>query len=93
MQKNNGDLREYLKQNLKNLELSKDVVKYALHGFWGDLYTMFELYALKGTEYIVRHMTKIKESMKQRKQPRIMETRRRHMRVDWKRRSKSCRAD
>jgi len=80
----NGDLRQNLKHNLEKLDLQADVVKYALHGSWGDVYTLLDLYKSKGTEYIVKHMNKIRESLRQRKQPRIMETRRRHIRVDWK---------
>lgn len=79
----NGDLRKYLEKNLQDLKLEKHVIKYALHGFWGDVYSLLELYANKGTEYIVKHMTKIKESLRQRKQPRVMETRKRHVRIDW----------
>jgi len=55
-----------------------------LHGFWGDVYTLLNLYTNRGTEYIVEHMNKIKESLRQRKQPRVMETRKRHVRVNWK---------
>lgn len=83
-EKYNGNLRKYIKQNLQELELQKDTVKYALHGFWGDVYTLLNLYTNRGTEYIVEHMNKIKESLRQRKQPRVMETRKRHVRVNWK---------
>ena len=79
-EKYDGVLRKYLKQNLRELVLEKNIVKYALHGFWGDIYTLLELFANKGTVYIVKHMTKIKESLRQRKQPRVMETRKRQMR-------------
>lgn len=82
-EKHSGNLREYLTQNLQRIELRKDIVKYALHGFWGDVHTLLDLYAKKGKEYVVKHMTKIKESLRQRKQPKVMEIRKRHIRVDW----------
>jgi len=82
--KHNGDLRNYLNQNPKDLDLKRGITKYALHGFWGDINTLLELYVQKENKYIVKHMTKIRESLKQRKQPRIMETRKRQMRVEWK---------
>ena len=56
-----GNLREYLKKNLDSLNVGEDIVKYALHGFWGNPKQLLELYVEKGNEYIVEHMVKIKE--------------------------------
>ncbi|MCJ7455711.1 DNA polymerase [Candidatus Bathyarchaeota archaeon] len=78
-----GDLRQYLQQNLERLDLGKDVVRYASHGFWGTLRQLLELYVEKGTEYPVPHMVKIREAIRQSKQARVMETQRRHIGVNW----------
>ncbi len=37
----------------------------------------------KGNEYIVQHMTKIREAIRQDKQARVMETQHRTLRVNW----------
>jgi len=78
-----GDLRQYLKQNIEGLDLTKDIVRYATHGFWGLLRQLLELYVEKGNDYIVQHMVKIREAIKQNKRPRIMETQTRHIGVNW----------
>jgi hypothetical protein len=62
----------------------RGVQRYAMHGFWGNLEQLLELYARKDNEYIAKHMTKIRESIRQQKQPRVMETQKRRLRVDWK---------
>ena len=84
------DLREYLKKNLDSLTVGEDIVKFALHGFWGDPKQLLELYVEKGNEYIVEHMVKIKEAFRQGKQPRVMETQRRHLKVDWNKEIRPC---
>lgn len=76
-----GDLREYLHDNLS--EALNGAVKYATHGFWGSLEQLLQLYADKGSEYVIQHMTKIRESVRQQKQARVMETQKRRLRVDW----------
>jgi len=68
----------------------EDIVKFAFHGFWGDVKQLLELYVDKGNEYIVDHMVKIKEAVRQGKQPRIMETQKRHLNVDWGNQIRSC---
>lgn len=78
-----GDLRQYLRQNLQRLDLAKDVVRHASHGFWGTRRQLLELYTEKDTEYAVQHMVKIREAIRQRKQARVMETQRRHIGVNW----------
>ena len=46
-----GDLREYLKSvDVKSLRYPEDVVKYALHGFWGNVNQLLELYARAHTQ-------------------------------------------
>jgi hypothetical protein len=78
-----GDLRQYLKQNLERMDLAKDVVRYASHGFWGTPKQLLELYVDKGNEYTVQHMVKIREAIRQGKQARVMETQMRHIGVNW----------
>ena len=80
----NGNLRAYLKQiDIKSLRNGQDIVKVALHGFWGDFYELLRLYRDKDTRYLIQHMTKIRESIRQRKSPRVMETQHRRIRVNW----------
>lgn len=79
-----GDLRRYLQRiELESLRFSKEIVKYACHGFWGNAHELLRLYRDKDHEYLVRHMTKIRESIRQRKRARIMETQRRKIRINW----------
>ena len=40
-----GDIREYLKRELNTMEMGKDIVKYASHGFQGDVFTLLNLIA------------------------------------------------
>jgi len=88
--KREGNLREYLRKNLGSLKVDEDIVKFALHGFWGNPKQLLELYVEKGNEYIVEHMVKIKEAIRQGKQPRVMETQRRHLKVDWSKEIRPC---
>jgi hypothetical protein len=82
--RSSGSLREYLKSiDISSLWSRKDMVKYALHGFWGNVWQLLELYVDKSDEYFAQHMTKIRESIRQNKQPRVMETQQRHLRVNW----------
>lgn len=85
-----GDLRQYLKGNLERLDLTKDVVRYASHGFWGTPKQLLELYVEKGNQYIVQHMVKIREAIRQNKQPRVMETQVRHIGVNWENEYGQC---
>ena len=85
-----GNLREYLKKNLNSITVGDEIVKFALHGFWGDAKQLLELYVEKGNEYIVEHMVKIKEAIRQGKQPRVMETQIRHLKVDWSKEIRPC---
>ena len=79
-----GDVRQYLKQNLKRLDLAEDIVRYATHGFWGTPRQLLELYVEKSNEYTVQHMVKIREAIRQSKQARVMETQVRHIGLNWK---------
>ncbi|HUU88011.1 MAG TPA: DNA polymerase [Candidatus Glassbacteria bacterium] len=85
-----GNLREYLKKNLDSMKVGEDIVKFALHGFWGDPKQLLELYVEKGNEYIVDHMVKIKEALRQGKQPRVMESQKRHLKIDWSKEIRPC---
>ncbi len=85
-----GNLREYLKKSLDSMSAGDDIVKFALHGFWGNVKQFLELYVEKGNEYLVDHMVKIKEAFRQGKQPRVMETLKRHLKVDWSKEIRPC---
>ena len=62
-----GDLRKYLKKNLDRLEVGKDIVKYATHGFWGNVKDLLRLYVEGNNDYEVMHMTKPRQSLRQNK--------------------------
>jgi len=85
-----GNLRGYLQKKHDSIKVDEDVVKFALHGFWGDVKQLLELYVEKGNEYIVDHMVKIKEAFRQGKQARVMETQKRHLKVDWNKEIRPC---
>jgi hypothetical protein len=88
-----GDLREYLRKNRDNLSYSEkdgDVTKFALHGFWGTPDQLLRLYAEQGAQYMVQHMTKIRESILQGKNSRVMETQERTLRVKWEQERGLC---
>lgn len=57
--------------------------KYALHGFGGSVTELLKLYRDKSNEYQAKHMTKIKEAIRQGKQARIMEEQVRRAKIDW----------
>ncbi|KXB01896.1 hypothetical protein AKJ45_01780 [candidate division MSBL1 archaeon SCGC-AAA261F19] len=82
-----GDLRGWLDVNLSMLEeagsIRELVPKFALHGFWGSPVQLLRLYLEKKNEYLVEHMNKIRESIRQGRQPRKMEERLRSIRIDW----------
>ncbi|KXA94289.1 hypothetical protein AKJ65_04875 [candidate division MSBL1 archaeon SCGC-AAA259E19] len=82
-----GDLRAWLNANLSTLEESdsiKDLIpKYALHGFWGSPIQLLKLYQKKENEYLVDHMNKIREAIREGKQARKMEERKRSIQIDW----------
>lgn len=46
-----------LKENLDSLEIGKETVKHALHGFRGNVTELLRLYKDKSNEYIAKHMT------------------------------------
>jgi len=80
-----GNLRDYLSKNLTSLSYSEtgDITKFALHGFWGTPEQLLRLYAEKSDKYLVHHMTKIRESILEGKNARVMETQERTLRTDW----------
>ncbi|KXB04475.1 hypothetical protein AKJ50_02340 [candidate division MSBL1 archaeon SCGC-AAA382A13] len=82
-----GDLRAWLGVNLPILEetdsLRELIPKYALHGFWGSPVQLLSLYKEKENEYLIEHMNKIRESIREGRQPRKMEERKRKIRIDW----------
>jgi hypothetical protein len=92
MEEFSGDLRAWLKKNLDRIEEHLKVhpedtwkffPKYALHGFWGNIIELLKLYRDKSNEYISKHMTKIKESIREGKQARVMETEQRRIGINW----------
>jgi hypothetical protein len=87
-----GDLREYLKTiDVSSLRVPEDVVKNALHGFWGSVYQLLELYRDKSNSYLARaRAIRIKESIRQRKNPRVFETSLRGIRVNWEDEKAPC---
>lgn len=80
---NYGDFREYLKKEYKIMQIGEDIVKHALHGFQGDIYTLLRLIAENKQNYIVKHMVKIREAIRQRRQPRIMINQQRGIKINW----------
>jgi RNA binding exosome subunit len=86
----NGNLRKRLEKNLDTLNLQTDIMKYALHGFWGNIIQLLALYKDKNTIYDFKHMTKIRESLSRHKYPRIMEHGIRTIKVDWKKERGLC---
>jgi hypothetical protein len=97
MNDHHGDLRAWLRDNLGWLEeeakagrLNEHVPKHALHGFWGNVLDLLKLYRDKSNEYIAKHMTKVREAVRQKKQARVMETRPRRLAVDWEREIMAC---
>ena len=80
-----GDLREYLKTvDIESLRYPEDITKFAHHGFWGNIHQLLELYRDQSNEYLCKHMTRIRESLKQEKNPRVFETQTRGIKVNWK---------
>lgn len=51
---------------------------------------LLHLYVEKGNEYIIQHMTKIRESILQGKSARVMETQNRSLRIDWEKERGFC---
>jgi hypothetical protein len=85
-----ADLQEYLKKGLNLVRIGKDIVKYALHGFQRNVYTLHQMIAENEHEYCVKHMIKIREAIKQHKQPRTMITQKRTLKTQWQTTNKTC---
>jgi len=85
MEEFGGDLRNFLRKNLDDLEIGedKDIIKFALHGFWGSPIELLRLYREKTNKYLSKHMTKIREAIRQNKQARVMETAPRRLGINW----------
>jgi hypothetical protein len=77
-----GDFIEFLKAERRSLR-SEDFVKYALHGFQRNVDTLLQMIAERRHEYFARHMTTIRETLKQHKQPRVMIHQKRGLNVNW----------
>lgn len=79
-----GGLRRYLQQiDITSLQIGVDLVKTALHGFRGTPHDLLKLYRDGETNYSHQHMTKIRESIRNKKQPRVMETQHRNLWINW----------
>lgn len=94
-----GDLREWLRKNLPAIEehlktnpqhMWKFFPKYALHGFWGSVIELLKLYRDKSNEYLAKHMTKIREAIRQKKRARVMETKPRKLKINWENEIMPC---
>lgn len=95
-----GDLRGWLRKNLPSIEehlktnpqdLWDFFPKYALHGSQRLSVTeLLRLYRDKSNEYLVKHMTKIREAIRQGKQARVMETRSRRLGINWEKEIMPC---
>ncbi len=51
-----GDLHQYLRANLEHRDLTRGIVRYATHEFWGTTKQLLKLYAEKGTVHTVQQM-------------------------------------
>ncbi|MGQ9514892.1 MAG: hypothetical protein ACUVTL_07595 [Thermoproteota archaeon] len=80
----NGNIKEYLQKELLSLEAGKDIIKFALHGFQGNVYILLSMFANTRYNYSVKNMVKIREALKQHKQARTMITQNRTLKVNWK---------
>ena len=64
--------------------LKKDITKFATHGFWGTVIDLLELYKDQKYSYSTKHMVKTREAIKQHKQARIMENKKKILRnITW----------
>jgi hypothetical protein len=80
-----GNLPAYLAKEMPKMKVGKDeaIIKFALHGFQGNVHTLLEMIAENKFTYEARHMVKIGEAIRQHKQPRVMELQKRTLNVDW----------
>lgn len=94
-----GNLREWLRKNLDQIEGHLKAnpqntwnffPKYALHGFCGSVIELLKLYRDKSNEYLAKHMTRIREAIRQNKRARVMETRPRRLGINWENEIMSC---
>ena len=83
----NLSFRVWLKKNLSLLEIGKDkdIVKFATHGFWGKPSRLLEMVANGEYYYEVKRMRKIREALRQHKNPRVMFTQKRALMMNWSR--------
>lgn len=75
----------WLKENLSSLKIGKDkdIIKFATHGFWGKPSRLLEMVANGNYVYEVKRMRKIREALRQHKNPRVMFTQKRALNMDW----------
>lgn len=78
---------KWLKKNLDSLKIGKDkdIVKFATHGFWGKPSRLLEMVANGEYFYEVKRMRKIREALRQHKNPRVMFTQKRALMMNWSR--------
>lgn len=76
---------EWLSNVLSSLEIgrNKDVVKFATHGFWGKPSRLLEMVANNKYVYEVTRMRKIREALRQHKNPRVMFIQKRALKMNW----------
>lgn len=75
----------WLKNNLGSLKIgkNKDIVKFATHGFWGKPSRLLEMVANGKYMYEVKRMRKIREALRQHKNPRVMFVQKRALKMNW----------
>ncbi|MBZ9572383.1 hypothetical protein KJA15_03570 [Patescibacteria group bacterium] len=81
----NLTFRVWLKKVLGSLEIGKDkdIIKVATHGFWGKITRLLEMVASDEYYYNVIRMRKIREAIRQKKNPRVMFKQKRSLIMDW----------
>jgi len=81
----NLGFRRWLKKNLGSLEIgkNKDIIKFATHGFWGKPSRLLEMVAHGDFYYEKTRMRKIREALRQHKNPRVMFTQKRSLIMDF----------
>lgn len=82
-----GDFVKYLQVERRSFR-SEDFVKYALHGFQRNVDTLLQMIEENRHEYYSRHMTTIREALRQHKQPRLMITQKRGLNMNWQKLNK-----
>ena len=82
-----GDFVKYLQVERRSFR-NEDFVKYALHGFQRNVDTLLQMIEENRHEYYSRHMTTIREALRQHKQPRLMINQKRGLNMNWQKLNK-----